>query len=147
MGGKLDGQPAERRDVRALRLNAGMTVGELAATARVAMGTIHGLEHGRRSLMLDREVERRVARALGVEPDRIAWGEVGDETAPSFNLRTAREDRELSPGDVGARAGVPLRTVVRAEAGCAIHPRYAKRLADFYGTEVVAFYPIERAAA
>jgi transcriptional regulator with XRE-family HTH domain len=126
--------------LRWARLNAGLTLNELAASAAVSQGTVSRLEHGERAPL--HAIEQRVAFALGVEPDSIAWGtDADDEESGSLGLVELREDRKLRPNDIAARTGVPLRTLRRAEAGAAIHPRYAKRLADFYGCRVTDFYP------
>lgn len=129
--------------LRCLRLNAGLTLGELASAAEVSQGTVSRLEHGERAPL--HAIERRVADALGVAVEAIAWGASDGDGRPAepFDLTAAREARGLRPNDIAARARVPIRTVRRAEDGAAIHPRYAKRLADFYGTTVVSFYPRE----
>lgn len=128
--------------LRVVRLNVGLTLGELAVAAEVSQGTVSRLEHGERAPL--HAIERRVAQALGVAVEEIAWGSSDDSsTGERLDLVEAREARGLRPNDVAARARVPLRTVRRAEIGAAIHPRYAKRLADFYGCRVTDFYPHE----
>lgn len=134
------------RPLRTWRLNAGLTLDELAVAAHVARNTLKRLEEGGRSTLYDHEGERRVARALGIEPEAIAWG-VEVEVEPVVSVLALRRARGLEPADVAARTGVPIKTIVRAEAGAAIHPRYAKRLGDFYGVAVCDFYPHARRAA
>jgi transcriptional regulator with XRE-family HTH domain len=141
------GDRRERQTVRALRLNAGLTRDELARLAHISPPTLRHLERGNRSTVLGHEAERRVAIALGVSPEAIAWGTI-DRDGPSVNLRAEREARKLTVSEVAERANVPRKTVRKAEAGGAVHPRYALRLAVFYGCAVAAFYPRpDRAAA
>lgn len=134
-------QTAERRSVRWRRLNAGWTANELAAVADVSRGTLLRIEHGERSVLFGHEAERRVAHALGVAPEAIAWGEPGDVGEGTADLAREREARGLTVREVAGAAQVPYATVVRAEAGAAIHPRYAKRLADLFGLAVTDWYP------
>jgi DNA-binding XRE family transcriptional regulator len=137
------GSERDRRSVRWLRLNAGLTQDELARKAHVSRGTLRNLEQGRRSRVLSHEAEQRVARALGVRYEAITFGTVGDPPDAAVDLVALRTERKLAPAEVAIAADVPLKTVLKAEAGAAIHPRNARRLADFYGVRVTAFYPRE----
>jgi DNA-binding XRE family transcriptional regulator len=137
------GTERERRSVRWLRLNAGLTQDELARKAHVSRGTLRNLEQGRRSRVLSHEAERRVAQALGVRYEAVTFGTVGDPPDGAVDLVMLRTERKLAPAEVAIAADVPLKTVVKAEAGAAIHPRNARKLADFYGVRVTAFYPRE----
>jgi len=135
------GSGGKGHTVRWLRLNLGLTVEEVALAAHVSPNTVRGLERGGRSTILAHEIERRVATALGVDPVAIAWGAAEDADDGTLSLATLREGRKLTPGQVAEQSGVPVRSVRRAEAGSAIQPRYALRLADFYGCRVTSFYP------
>lgn len=147
MGSKgLQGE--EAHSVRWYRLNAGLTIDEVAARAGIAVGTVVRLERGERSTLLDHEAERRVARALGVEVEAIAFGaRLEANGVATINLGTLRAESGLEPAQVATGSGVPRRTVVRAEAGVPVHPRYAKALADYWKIKVTDFYPRERRAA
>jgi DNA-binding XRE family transcriptional regulator len=134
--------------IRWYRLNAGLTADELALTAQVAPNTLRRLERGYRSTALGHEAERRVAYALGIPTTAILFGPVeDDDEGPTLDLAAEREARKLDQGEVAASASVPLRVLRRAEAGVAIAPRYALRLAGFYGCRVSDFYPAERREA
>jgi transcriptional regulator with XRE-family HTH domain len=141
------GKRSERaHSIRWYRLNAGLTADELALTAQVAPNTLRRLERGYRSTALGHEAERRVAYALGIPATAILFGAAEDE-GPTLDLASEREARKLGEGEVAASASVPLRVLRRAEAGVAIAPRYALRLAAFYGCRVSDFYPAERREA
>jgi transcriptional regulator with XRE-family HTH domain len=129
--------------VRWLRLNAGLTQDELARKAHISRSTLRNLEQGGRSRMLDHEAERRVAHALGVPWRAITFGTVDDYPDGTVDLVAERKARKLTPSEVADAADVPLKTVLKAEAGAAIHPRNARKLADFYGIRVTDFYPRE----
>lgn len=131
-----EGRSAE--SLWSVRLNAGLTLNEVAARAQVSQGTVSALEHGGRAPM--HAIEQRVADALGYSLEAIAWGAVPE--GGSLDLVELRDGRGLRTNDVAARAGVPLSTLRRAEAGAAIHPRYAVKLAEFYGCRVTDFYPV-----
>ena len=126
--------------LRSWRLNAGLTVDELANLAGIAPNTVRRLEAGYRSATLGHAAEREVAQALGVTVGEITFGAVEDGE-PTIDLAAEREARKLVEGEVAKQANVPLRTVRRAEAGVAIAPRYALRLAAFYGCRVTRFLP------
>lgn len=140
------GSSGERHTVRWLRLNAGLTVEELALSAQVAPNTVRKIERGERSTMLGHAIERRIADALGCHVEAVAFGKFDDHDG-RIDLEIERERRRLSPQEVAEAARVPIRTVRRAEAGVAVQPRYALRLAVFYGCRVTDFYPREEAAA
>lgn len=131
--------------VRSTRLNAGLTIDELAVRARLATNTIRRLEAGYRSTALDHAAERRVAATLSVPVEAITFGTDDDE--PTLDLADERKRRNLTHAKVAEATGVPVRSVRRIEAGASIGPRYALRLADFYGCRVSDFYPRERRAA
>lgn len=133
-----------QRSVRFWRLQAGLTLEEVALRAFVARATVLRLERGERS---SRALEASVASALGVSSETIAWGAVEDSGEGSVSLLALREDAGLSERQVAGSAGVTLRTLRRAEAGALIHPRYAKALADFWKVCVTDFYPRERRRA
>lgn len=136
----------QAQSVRFWRLNAGLTLEEVAVRAHLSRATVVKLERGERSTLFDHEAERRVAVALGVEPSMVAWGVDGD-AEPRVGLRALREQSGLSEGQVAAAACVAVRTLRRAEAGAAIHPRYAKAIADYWQINVTDFYPRERRRA
>lgn len=147
MGSRRANHPGEAHCVRYWRLNAGLTIDELANLARIAPGTVRRLEAGYRSTTLGSVAEYAVADALGVDSEAVAFGTVEDGDAPTLDLTAERESRRLAEGEVAKQANVPLRTLRRAEAGVAIAPRFALRLATFYGCQVSDFYPRERRAA
>lgn len=137
----------ESHSIRWHRLNAGLTADELATTARVAPGTLRRLEQGYRSTVLRHEAEHRVAAALRIPVASIAFGVIDDE-APTVDLVAERQRRGWPEAEAAERAEVPLRVFRRAEAGIAIAPRYALRLANLYGCRVSDFYPpVERREA
>jgi transcriptional regulator with XRE-family HTH domain len=120
------------------RLNAGLTLDELAAHAEVGRNTIARLEHGGNAAA---PVRRSLADALGIEPAALAMGDEAEAEAEPVPLRALRDRRGLTVYELAQRAKVPPQKVYRAEEGRAIHPRDAKRLADFYGIRVTDFYP------
>lgn len=146
MGSRRASHPGEAHSVRFWRLNAGLTVDELANLAGIAPNTVRRLEAGYRSTTLGHAAEREVATALGIDLAAIAFGADADN-GPTLDLTVERQRRSLVEGEVAKSANVPLRTIRRAEAGIAIAPRYALRLAAFYGCRVTDFYPRERRAA
>lgn len=145
MGSRRVNHPVEAHSVWFWRLNAGLTIDELANLAGIAPGTVRRLEAGHRSTALAHAAEREVAQALGVTVAEITFGI--DEDEPTIDLMAEREARSLAEGEVARQANVPIRTLRRAEAGVAIAPRFALRLAGFYGCQVSDFYPRERKAA
>jgi transcriptional regulator with XRE-family HTH domain len=121
------------------RLNAGLTLDELAAHSKVGRNTVARLEHGGHAAA---PVRRALADALGIEPVALAVGESTAETEPEpVPLAALRARYGLSVYALAQRAKVAPQKVYRAEEGRAIHPRDAKRLADFFGIRVTDFYP------
>lgn len=136
-----------QRSARYWRLNAGLTVDELAVKARVSRPSITRLERGEGkpfgSILL------AVASVLGVAPSLIALDGDGDGDGERVSLTDCRDAIGLTVADVASALTMPIAVVRRAESGAAVHPGHAKRLSDFYGVRVTDWYPEseDRAAA
>lgn len=142
MGATVRVKPDGPHSLRWYRLNAGLTANELAASGFVSKETLCRIERGEASVRLDSA--RGIAEALGVRLDAIDWESPADDVGGGrANLAELRHAAGLTPQEVARAASVPYRTVGRAEAGHPVAPRYAKRLADFYGVRVTDFYPAE----
>lgn len=130
-----------QRSARYWRLNAGLTVEQVAVMARVSRPSVMRLERGEGQPL--GTIVLAVAVALGVAPGMIALGcgPEADHDGEPVNLAACRESLELERVDVAASVGLPLAVIKRAEDGAAIQPGYAKRLSDFYGVRVTDWYP------
>lgn len=115
-----------------------MTVLGLARAAGVSPNTITNAERGR--TMLTDASAKKLARALGVEPEAIAErpGQYRptDEDLP---LRRLRHQLGLSGREAAERIGVSRMALMRAETGGRVYPRNAERIASFYGISADAF--------
>lgn len=75
--------PLERKDLRRLRLEAGMTIGELAATVHVTEPTLRRWEHGSVTEVLQRAPVESLASALGVTAAQVVEAlEESKQTSP-----------------------------------------------------------------
>lgn len=64
-----------------------------------------------------------------------------------FDIRVERINRGFNQRDLAAECDVSLTTIQRLEAGGAVFPRNAKKVADYFGVQVTDLMPIEREAA
>jgi transcriptional regulator with XRE-family HTH domain len=64
-----------------------------------------------------------------------------------FDLRTARLNRGLSIRQAARETGVAEPTIRRLEAGEGAHPANAKKVADYFGVQVVDLLPPEQTGA
>lgn len=130
-----------RRSVRWYRLNAGLTLDELAARAHVSRNTVAGVEalSGPRTASV-----WRIAAALDVDAETIAVdpSEV-DQHEPLQSLHELREGAGLTALDLARLAEVAPNVVYRAEHGSAVHPHYAFRISQALGCLVTDWYPRE----
>lgn len=63
----------ERYDtaLRRARLDAGLTIGELADAAGLPVGTVHLLDVGNRKSPVEAQVAEKIAKVLGISVDRV----------------------------------------------------------------------------
>jgi transcriptional regulator with XRE-family HTH domain len=138
-----------QRSARYWRLNAGLTVDQLAVMARVSRPSVMRLERGEGQPL--GSIVFAVAAVLGIAPGMISLdsGPEADRDGEPVSLAGCRESLELERSDVAASLKIPLAVIKRAEDGASIGLGYAKRLSDFYGVRVTDWYPAaeERAAA
>jgi transcriptional regulator with XRE-family HTH domain len=120
------------------RLNRGWTIDQLASRAGIARTWITHYENGR-TPPADRR--KALADALAVEPAHLAYGREPEPVPEPVPLRALRERRGLTVLQLAMHCELSPAHIYRAEAGAAVHPHTAKRLADFYGIAVTDFYP------
>jgi transcriptional regulator with XRE-family HTH domain len=138
-----------RHGARYWRLNAGLTIDQVAVMAHVSRPSVMRLERGEGKAL--GPILFAVAAVFGVAPGMIALdgSPAADYDGPHVSLTECRASLELEPSDVAEQLNIPLAVIRRAEAGAAVQPGYAKRLSDFYGVRVTDWYPVaeDRAAA
>lgn len=68
----------------------------------------------------------------------------------SFNLEAERRNRGLTLRELADEIGIDMHALRRAEQGGKPHPKNAKLIADHFGVQVTAIWPVsdpEREAA
>ena len=141
MGGRVGeetGSAAHWHPVRWHRLNAGLTLDEVAARSGVGRNTLMRVEHGGGA---SHEVMVRLADALYTDAATLALRD-GYPAHHRADVHELREAQGLSVLDLARRAGVSPGIVYRAEQGSAVHPRYALSLSRVLGCAVTDWYPI-----
>jgi transcriptional regulator with XRE-family HTH domain len=93
---------------RALRLQAGVSVEELATAAGVSPSTVRSAESGSQP---GPRVATALARALGVPLDELA------PPGPALTLRDVRRRLGLTQAEMGARIGVVRQRISQVERG------------------------------
>ena len=139
----MDQGDALGETLRELRTRAGLSQEDLASAAGVSAEAISDLE---RSVTRSPRAKtaRGIADALGLTgEDRSTWlslatppaGRAAAPTALAKAVRDLRRQRDISPRELGRRAGLDVRSIRDIEAGrrTRIHPRNAVKLADEFG--------------
>jgi len=122
---------------RALRVESGIHVEELAAAAGVSPNTIRHSEDG--TYQPQPRTARAIAQALGVHLHELA------PPGPDLTLRELRRSRGLTQDDVAARIGVVRQLVSQVERGVrGVHTPLA--WADAYGLTPVEWDRAHRTA-
>jgi len=123
------------------RLNAGLTIDQVAVMAHVSRPSVTRLERGEGKAL--GSILFAVAAVFGVAPGMIALdgGSDADRDGERLSLVECREALDLERSDVAAQLHIPLAVIRRAETGAAVQPGHAKRLSDFYGVRVTDWYP------
>jgi len=109
--GKADG--AAHSPLRRLRIDAGLSVRELAARTELSVSTINRIEHGEREI--GARSRRRLAAALGCRESEL-YGTVPGPAAPFTELLDALA-KLIKAGsyDIAADAADRLAALLRAE--------------------------------
>jgi transcriptional regulator with XRE-family HTH domain len=101
--------PFDGARARALRLNTGISIEDLAAAAGISPNTVRSAESGRHQPCA--RVERAIARALGVTLHEIRT------PGPFVTLRDIRLSLGLTQAQMAARIGVVRQRVSQIERG------------------------------